>query len=91
MQYYEHAKAAFAQAYPEVTKPLEHELAVKLTFHWFRVRRSDTDNYAKHVLDSFNDLVWKDDSLIFKLTLLKKKALTQEHEKTEIEIKKYIP
>ncbi len=43
----------------------------------FLITRPDLDNLAKTIMDSGNKLIWRDDSLIFSLRVLKQYADTE--------------
>lgn len=50
---------------------LTGELRVELEFHRASSRRADLDNLAKLVLDAGNGVLWRDDSQIVELELVK--------------------
>lgn len=60
----------FKERYPD-HKPVECKLQVRMKFHLTRHTKRDVDNLAKIPLDALNGLVWKDDSLVYKLALEK--------------------
>lgn len=79
--------------------PLEVPLAVKIRFYFkapmkpkfiHHAVRPDADNCCKSVLDAGNQLLWKDDALIFDLHASKLYDYTG-HSRIEIEIDAFPP
>lgn len=60
----------FKERYPEHT-PVECKVQVRMRFRIARETRRDVDNLIKIPLDALNGLAWKDDSLVYKLTVEK--------------------
>lgn len=52
-------------------KPLENRLKVSIELNFKEKRKRDVDNYNKAILDSFNNIIWKDDEQIDELTTKK--------------------
>lgn len=52
-------------------QPLENRLKVSIELNFKEKRKRDVDNYNKAILDSFNNIIWKDDEQIDELTTKK--------------------
>lgn len=62
------------------------KIEMSVVFHLKNHKRRDIDNMTKALLDSFEDIFYKDDKQIYRLTLEK---VIDGTEKTEVIIKKY--
>ena len=59
-------------------------VSVRIRFFVPDARRRDVDNLAKGVLDSLNGIIWRDDSQVTGMELLK--AIDRENPRTEVEV-----
>lgn len=67
--------------------PLSCPIEIKIELFFGDLRKRDWDNYNKIIMDSFNGIVWEDDSQIIKGTVIKN--YSKENPRIEIEIDEY--
>lgn len=78
---YEAAVGWFARA-AGVRRPLDGPVSLTLTLWFPDRRRRDQDNVTKSVMDALNGIVWRDDSQVAKLVVMR--GIDKEHPRAEV-------